>query len=56
MMLADEANSFFNKIEFDPNGDALGEACRMYPGRRGCVCEHRPTGVLWPPGHRRRGH
>ena len=32
MMLADEANSFFNKIEFDPNGDALGEACRMYPG------------------------
>lgn len=32
MMLADEANSFFNKIEFDPKGDALGEVCRIYPG------------------------
>jgi len=32
MMLADEAHSFFKKIEFDPNGDALGEACRIYPG------------------------
>ena len=32
MILADEANSFFNKVEFDPNSGALGEACRMYPG------------------------
>ena len=29
MMLADEANSFFNKVEFDPKEGALGEACRI---------------------------
>ncbi|MYD40145.1 MAG: DUF433 domain-containing protein [Acidimicrobiia bacterium] len=32
MMLAHEANSFFNKVEFDPNGGALGEARCIYPG------------------------
>lgn len=30
MTLADEANSFFNKVRFDP-GDGSGEARRIYP-------------------------
>ena len=38
MVLADEANSFFNRVRFDPDG-GLGEVSRIYPaGEDAFVC------------------